>query len=1053
MTLKPVKKTTIFIALVLLLLLLLVLLVSTPWLVNLDSVKQHITRRLFPHAEIRFSHIDLSLFPNPAATLENFSTVLPNGKKVTIQRARIYPDLSVLMNRGSVTVKKVALEGVVLEASATLPPIFPSPLFDFLPPSQEVFTLAVKGFSNDIVQNINGSFTVSPAEKKISGRITAKKTTIEIPGSPGSPLPDSINALFVNEFHSSFTYIDSGKLTFEATARAPAVTADNRKKLAGSKVFATLSMTREKMSSTLTLDTGETDLSVTFLRNGKTTSLTFQGKNIPVKKAQKTADGFFPDNGICRQIFKIISQGKVSTLSVVFSGDFPQNLFNPKNMRIHGTVDQAKVNIPGTPLFATNLAGDVRVENGTLYTDVFQGRIEHSIIKKGKLSVDLLEKSHDFNGRFFLLADLEFLPPVLKELLPDTPLARELDRCRDISGEAEAQLLLGSNQNRLSVSVNASSIALRGRYQRLPGEIVVTKGSFAFDGNRVSIDKVRGRIGGTRFQELSGSIRLDKNYPLTLQSNEIRADMAFLFPWLFSFSAVKKMMAPVEMVKGDLLFDTISVNGFLAKPDKLRYKIRGQCRDLSLGKAGKPFQLASLSCRFQASDKGADISRIRCDVAKTELLALFADIPFINTIAAPFSVARGVCRLGGHSSFQGDISFPDGPDLFISVTGGSDGLVLNKLSISKRRKEKKLVMVKTDSGEGRYGFSAEGEIDTRTLEKIVKKTSPLHETMKAVTGNRNHVITCSPDRGVVVSTDAMDLDRIMKIRASGKKLFSLDSRWFGENPFEFTLKSGRLTYGEMEFTPFSGRIKLTDNGFAVDDCLTTLCTVDLAGSMKNTRGSMAIQMGLGAENRDLARAIACFFDRQKLIQGHYFLSGSLAAKGDAKSIRRQFKGKVKFSSNNGRIYRLTLLSRILSVINLSKLFRGKLPDITQNGFGYSSMDIDARVEQNKIIIEKGVINGTDMTFILTGEYTIGTGKVDLVCLVAPFKSADMLVEKIPLLGSILNGRLVSFPLGISGTLQDPKVTMVSAQTIGEGVTSTMMRILKSPFNIMENLPL
>jgi len=556
MTLKPVKKTTAFIVL---LLALLVLFVSTPWLLNLDAVKHHVTQRLFPHAEIRFSRIAISLLPTPAASLENFSTVLPNGKELTIQRATVYPDLSVLMSKGSVTVQKIALEGVALEASATLPPMFPSPLFDFLPPSQELFTLDVKGFSNDIVQNINGSFTVSPAEKKISGRITGNKTTIEVPKTPGSHLLDTINALSVNGFHSRFTYIDSGKLTFEATAKSLDVTAENRKQLAGSKVSASISVTKEKMSADFAMAASDMNISVTFLQKGKSASLTFQGKNILVREAQKTAEGLFPGNGICRKIFNIISRGNIATLSVAFSRETPQRLFNKNTMTIQGSVDQARVNIPGTDLFATNLAGDVRVENGTLSTDVFQGKIEHSRIRKGNLSVDLLADSHDFNGRFTLLADLEFLPPVLKELLPDTRLARELDRCRDITGEAEAQLVLGSTQNRVSVSVNASSIALRGRYQRLPGEISLTKGSFAFHRNRVSIDKIRGHIGGTLFQDLSGSILLDKNYPLTVQCNEARSDMASLFPWLSSFAAVKRTMAPVDLVKGELLFDTIRV--------------------------------------------------------------------------------------------------------------------------------------------------------------------------------------------------------------------------------------------------------------------------------------------------------------------------------------------------------------------------------------------------------------------------------------------------------------------------------------------------------------
>jgi hypothetical protein len=78
--------------------------------------------------------------------------------------------------------------------------------------------------------------------------------------------------------------------------------------------------------------------------------------------------------------------------------------------------------------------------------------------------------------------------------------------------------------------------------------------------------------------------------------------------------------------------------------------------------------------------------------------------------------------------------------------------------------------------------------------------------------------------------------------------------------------------------------------------------------------------------------------------------------------------------------------------------------------------------------------------------------MELTCLVAPFKTADILIEKIPILGTILNGRLVSIPVKAVGSLHDPKVFLLPPSEVGKGLVGTMQRILETPFKLIEKLP-
>ncbi|MCK5101087.1 MAG: AsmA-like C-terminal domain-containing protein, partial [Desulfobacteraceae bacterium] len=112
----------------------------------------------------------------------------------------------------------------------------------------------------------------------------------------------------------------------------------------------------------------------------------------------------------------------------------------------------------------------------------------------------------------------------------------------------------------------------------------------------------------------------------------------------------------------------------------------------------------------------------------------------------------------------------------------------------------------------------------------------------------------------------------------------------------------------------------------------------------------------------------------------------------AQKNKNGLNGKLKFKSKDGKIHSLTLLSRILAVINISTLFKGKLPDITQKGFRYHSINFKADIVNNRIVLDEVVIDGHDMALVFKGTIDPVKNDLDLTCLVAPFKTIDMLIE-------------------------------------------------------------
>ena len=86
-----------------------------------------------------------------------------------------------------------------------------------------------------------------------------------------------------------------------------------------------------------------------------------------------------------------------------------------------------------------------------------------------------------------------------------------------------------------------------------------------------------------------------------------------------------------------------------------------------------------------------------------------------------------------------------------------------------------------------------------------------------------------------------------------------------------------------------------------------------------------------------------------------------------------------------------------------------------------------------------------------GDVDMAKGQMDLVILVAPFRTVDRIVRNIPIVGGIMGGKLISIPFRAKGGLGNPAVIPLSPTAVGSGVLGIMERTLKLPINLMQPL--
>jgi hypothetical protein len=188
------------------------------------------------------------------------------------------------------------------------------------------------------------------------------------------------------------------------------------------------------------------------------------------------------------------------------------------------------------------------------------------------------------------------------------------------------------------------------------------------------------------------------------------------------------------------------------------------------------------------------------------------------------------------------------------------------------------------------------------------------------------------------------------------------------------------------------------------------------------------------------------------MSGRFDLDGEIAAIGDSTIPAGSFNGTLQFSAEDGRIHhRKGFLAIILDFLNLTEMFRGKVPDLGKEGYAYNSIKVRGNIEQGVLKLQEAVMDGSSMNMVGLGDVDLVEGKLELTVLVAPLKTVDFIVRNIPIVGHILGGNLVSIPYKVDGDIEEPDVTPIPPSAVGSGLLGIMERTLTLPVTIMQPL--
>ncbi len=795
--------------------------------------------------------------------------------------------------------------------------------------------------------------------------------------------------------------------------------------------------------------------------------LTLNGSRIDADSVRQVALGLAGNSETIQILFEVIRGGQVPRITVSIRGQTIEDFGKLENISIEGQMTRGKIFIPGAELNLEDVFGDAVIAEGILHGEKLKARMGKSQGENGTLALGLNEDLAPFQLNIRVDADLSQLPPVLNRIVPDKAFLSELGLVKDFKGRAVGNLMLGDDLTNLGARVEVSEVHLTTLYDRIPYPIQMDGGHFVYQGTHIGLENINAEIGNSSLTKISATIDWAQTPSLKVAWQEAQFEVTDLYNWLQSFGSLKKNLADVRSLKGRLAVGKLNINGPMFSPQKWRFQTQGAVNNLILTSDRLPKPLHIARGRFSLQNTGVELEDVAGTMGKSEISHLSAEVRLNQPIA--FEVRCQAAKLFTAEIYPWLTSYKQFQPALKVFSTTSGILALSNLDLKGPLR---------DPANWQYNLTAnlqDLEVhfaalpDPATIHsgafRLTRETSSGADRIRAkletakLTWADSHLslmgtMSLSDDEillDLATDVDKLDWTRIRHILDSIAGDEDAAERSGPQRALRGTIQVllDNFSYESYTARPLEAEISFAPEKVIVAINKANVCGISLRGLLNIADQTLDLYFVPAASESDLNATLSCLSTTSHLATGTYELTGEIMAKTKPDALERALTGKLSFSAEKGRIYRFGLLAKILAILNVTEIYRGNIPDLTGEGFAYHSMSVSAKLQGGKIIMEDCSIDGASMGIACKGDIDLVKKEMDLIILVAPFKTVDRIVELLPLISGILGGKLISIPFRAKGDLNDPDVVPLSPTAVGSGILGILERTLKLPITIIE----
>ncbi len=192
--------------------------------------------------------------------------------------------------------------------------------------------------------------------------------------------------------------------------------------------------------------------------------------------------------------------------------------------------------------------------------------------------------------------------------------------------------------------------------------------------------------------------------------------------------------------------------------------------------------------------------------------------------------------------------------------------------------------------------------------------------------------------------------------------------------------------------------------------------------------------------------------KTELADGRTSISGRIESEGaTVAELAGNASGDAALYSRNGSILKWNLLSKVLGLLNVYDVFRGKA-GLGKEGLPYNKMGATFVAKNGAFYTKDFLIDSPSMVITGEGEVDLKKDSMDGTIKVSPLVALDRTIDKIPILRNILQGKgrgFLSVAYNVKGPMDDPDIRASVVKTIGGKALDILRNILVLPKELFE----
>jgi hypothetical protein len=263
------------------------------------------------------------------------------------------------------------------------------------------------------------------------------------------------------------------------------------------------------------------------------------------------------------------------------------------------------------------------------------------------------------------------------------------------------------------------------------------------------------------------------------------------------------------------------------------------------------------------------------------------------------------------------------------------------------------------------------------------------------------------------------------------------------------LKADSLTFEGFNLSPLRMTAAISSSGIRAEIAQGVACGITATGRVGIAGKEIELDIQLSATEAQLEPTTLCLSGKQQDIKGIYSLKARITGRGDRERLLPSLKGNFELSARDGEFVSSPTVDATFDYLNATGDFKVAFPDLNKQTFPYRRLSVKGKIDGENIVNDEIIIEASPYTITGQGRLDLKRRQIDAKGLVSVSMSTNQVIRSIPLIGAIVGGSLVGIPVRITGSIDRPDVTYLSAADVGTELLNMPLKILGIPLATMK----